>query len=265
MKFTFGIITGAIAVSTVAFAASALEGPNKSTDEAEHPARSDSREMRGERLGRTSKASDLVGMEVRNYQNEKLGKIEDLAVDLQAGRIVHVIVTTGGFAGIGNTLHAVPPGALHYDSTNKVVHLDSTREKLEAAPKFEMSKWDESSDPDRVTEVYRTYKVEPYFSTNNASAADNTARNVRDRNSGTLTPLDQGNSQADIDTTAQIRKGILAGKNMSVNARNVKVITNKGMVTLRGPVNTAEEKRLIGEIAANASRMEDVDNQLEVK
>lgn len=81
----------------------------------------------------------------------------------------------------------------------------------------------------------------------------------------TLTPLDQGNSQADMDTTAQIRKEVIAGKGMSVNAKNVKIITNRGQVTLRGPVNTAEEKRLIGDIAIRIALLENVDNQLEVK
>ena len=80
-----------------------------------------------------------------------------------------------------------------------------------------------------------------------------------------MTPLNQGNSKADIDTTAQIRKEVVAGKSMSVNAKNVKIITNQGRVTLRGPVNTAEEKRLIGEIANRIARSENVDNQLDVK
>jgi hyperosmotically inducible periplasmic protein len=52
---------------------------------------------------------------------------------------------------------------------------------------------------------------------------------------------------------------------MSMNARNVKVITRDGRVTLRGPVNTAEEKRLIGEIAERSASAGNVDNQLEVK
>ena len=94
---------------------------------------------------------------------------------------------------------------------------------------------------------------------------DNTARNVRDRDNATLTPLDQGNSKADVDRTAQIRKEILAQESMSVDAKNVKVITNDGHVTLRGPVNTADEKRLIGEISVKVAGLEKVDNQLEVK
>ena len=90
-------------------------------------------------------------------------------------------------------------------------------------------------------------------------------RNVRDRNDRSLTPLNQGNSKADVATTAQIRKEIIATKDMSVNGKNVKVITIDGRVTLRGPVGTSEEKRLIGEIASNLVQVANVDNQLEVK
>jgi len=95
--------------------------------------------------------------------------------------------------------------------------------------------------------------------------ADNTERNMRDRDARTLTPLDQGNSQPDLDTTAQIRKEIIGGKDMSMNAKNVKIITNTGKVTLRGPVNSAEEKRIIGEIAERVAKAGNVTNQLEVK
>lgn len=93
---------------------------------------------------------------------------------------------------------------------------------------------------------------------------DNTRLNVRDRDSRTLTPLDQGNSQADVDTTAQIRKEIMADSDMTTNAKNVKIITLNGHVTLRGPVNTADEKVRIGEIADRIANAGNVDNQLEL-
>ncbi len=98
-----------------------------------------------------------------------------------------------------------------------------------------------------------------------AQNADNTERNVSDRSNQTLTPMDQGNSKADLATTAKIRKEIIASNQMSVNAQNVKVITNAGKVTLRGPVDTDKEKRLIGEIAVRCASPGNVDNQLEVK
>jgi putative membrane protein len=94
---------------------------------------------------------------------------------------------------------------------------------------------------------------------------DNTARNVRDRDSRTLTPLDQGSSKSDTEITAQIRKEIIATENMSVNARNVKIITQNGKVTLRGPVETAKEKSVIGDIASRVVRSENVVSELEVK
>ncbi len=91
-----------------------------------------------------------------------------------------------------------------------------------------------------------------------------TARHVRDQDDQTRKPLVQGNSRADRETTAQIRKEIIAGENMSMNAQNVKIITRDGQVTLRGPVNSAEEKRAIGEIAVRITNEKAVDNQLEI-
>lgn len=79
-----------------------------------------------------------------------------------------------------------------------------------------------------------------------------------------LTPLDQGSSRYDTETTAKIRREILASGKMSITAQNVKIITSNGRVTLRGPVNTPEEKRLIGELAARHVSPTQLDNFLEV-
>ena len=92
----------------------------------------------------------------------------------------------------------------------------------------------------------------------------NTGVNVRDRDSTAKTPLDQKENKADIATTADIRKQIVDSK-MSVDAHNVKVITQDGKVTLRGPVKTAAEKTKIEEIARAVAGGNNVDNQLEVK
>ncbi len=51
---------------------------------------------RADRLNGAAKASDLIGMKVKNYQDEKLGEVEDLAVDVESGRLVQVILSTGG-------------------------------------------------------------------------------------------------------------------------------------------------------------------------
>ena len=95
--------------------------------------------------------------------------------------------------------------------------------------------------------------------------ADNTGRNVRDRDHRTLTPTDQGNSESDRDITAQIRREIVANDALSTNAHNVKIITMDGVVTLRGPVKTTQEKVTVGAVAQRASGVRRVDNQLEIE
>ena len=215
-------------------------------------------------LGFVQQASKLMGTSVKNLQDEKLGKVENFMVDLSAGRIVAVIISSGGFIGMGDELSAVPPTALRFNAEHDTLRLDASKEMLASSPHFKANEWPDLSQPDYAGGIYRAYKVEPYFTTDATTGADNTRQNVRDRDNRTLTPLDQGSSQADMNTTAQIRKAIVADKGMSVNARNVKVITKNGQVTLRGPVSTAEEKRRIEEIANRIGRSENVNNQLEV-
>ena len=194
------------------------------------------------RLSQLQRASKIIGMSVKNLQDEKLGKVENMLVDLPSGRIVTLIVSSGGFLGIGDELSAVPPAAFRFTAERDILQLDATKEMLSNAPHFKANQWPDFAQPSYAGSVYRAYKIEPYFNTDATTDADNTRRNVSDRDNRTVTPLDQKNSKADVETTAQIRKEIIAAKDMSVNARNVKIITNNGRVTLRGPVSTAEEK-----------------------
>ena len=93
---------------------------------------------------------------------------------------------------------------------------------------------------------------------------NNTAANVRDRDGDTKTPIDQNENKKDIDTTANIRKRVVDTK-MSTDAHNVKIITQDGRVTLRGPVKSADEKKNIEEIARAVAGDSNVDSQLEVQ
>ena len=71
---------------------------------------------------------------------------------------------------------------------------------------------------------------------------DNSGRNVRDRDNQTKTPGDQSENEADRTITQNIRQAITADNSLSTNAKNVKIITNDGTVTLRGPVKSEKEK-----------------------
>ena len=94
---------------------------------------------------------------------------------------------------------------------------------------------------------------------------DNTAKNERDKSGETLTSGDQGNSPEDIKISQEIRKAVVKDDTLSATGKNIKIITIEGKVTLRGPVNSAEEKRKIEEIAGGVAGPAKTVNELEVK
>lgn len=94
---------------------------------------------------------------------------------------------------------------------------------------------------------------------------DNTAINERDRSGETETSGDQSNTSADLKITQAIRQALVKDSELSITAKNIKVITNNGQVTLRGPVKNAQEKAKISQLAKSAAGGAQIDNQVEVK
>jgi hyperosmotically inducible protein len=209
-------------------------------------------------LGPTQRASELIGMTVQNNAGEKLGKVEDLVVDVNSGRVVDVVVSSGGFLGIGSDFSVVPPRAFRIDRDQKIAFTDTTKDQWAAAPHFKNDQWP-TMDADYTARSYTAFGYQPYFE------ADSTGRNVRDREGQNLTPIDQGTSTADLDTTRRIRREIMRDTTLSSNARNVKIITVNGHVTLRGPVDDDAQKASVEAIAKRISPDSVVDNQLDVK
>jgi osmotically-inducible protein OsmY len=100
---------------------------------------------------------------------------------------------------------------------------------------------------------------------NQKSKPDNTATNERDRSGETKTPGDQSNSSADLKVTQAIRQALMKDSELSTTAKNIKIITANGQVTLRGPVKTAQEKTKVDQIAKSAAGGAQIDDQLDVK
>jgi osmotically-inducible protein OsmY len=96
------------------------------------------------------------------------------------------------------------------------------------------------------------------------TAPDNTGRNVQDRSGATLTSGDQSESEADRALTQRLRQAVVADDSLSTTAHNIKIITIKGVVTLRGPVNSVQEKTNIDAKAQQIAGATKVDNQLEI-
>lgn len=316
------------------------------------------------RLGAEKTFREFNQIRIRNFQDESLGRIVDLGIDLVNGRIVEVLVVSDSSLDVGDKIVAVPPLALVADPLNGVYRTDMSTEAYKTAPAIDLSQWEDAGRSDKVASVYRFFGQEPYFleTGNTASKTEarpkvtlgyversskilnlpvqnfkgdkfgkvwtltfdiingriltviimapgllntksiipatalsfNDKRNVlllddsklefseepryvfteaafgNDASSQeesykgphTSVALEQGNSYRDVDTTVRINKDIRA---MKIKARDVQVGTIHGRVTLRGQVNTSEDKQHINEIAIAASRLELVDNQITVR
>lgn len=117
-----------------------------------------------------------------------------------------------------------------------------------------------------VATPYLANAAEPVTNENTemrAGDASNTGINKRDRDDQTLTPMDQMNNESDLNTTQDIRQALMDSE-LSMDAKNIKVITRNGAVTLRGPVKTAAEVEEISVLVKAIPGIKSVDNQLQV-
>ena len=102
-------------------------------------------------------------------------------------------------------------------------------------------------------------------STPSQERQDNTRINQRDRNPGEATADQQKANPADRDLTSKIRKAIVGDKTLSTYAHNVKVISQNGTVTLKGPVRSDAEMKSILAKAQDMAGADKVVNEMAVQ
>ena len=110
------------------------------------------------------KASELIGMNVNNSSDQKIGDISNLGLDLQASRVAYVILGSGGVLGVGDKLYVMPPNAFTLGSDRKSLVSGIDKAKLEGAPTLNGQNWGQISDAQFATRVYRHYGKQPYWS-----------------------------------------------------------------------------------------------------
>jgi sporulation protein YlmC with PRC-barrel domain len=124
-------------------AATATTGQQATEAQARTTAQTDARA--GADWERQHRASKIIGMDVVNKQGEKVGDIHDIVLD-QQGNVSHAVVSTGGFLGIGERLHAVPWNSLDRDAEEQKIVLDVDRDRLRNAPGFDRNNWPNLTD-----------------------------------------------------------------------------------------------------------------------
>ncbi|HEX4241152.1 MAG TPA: PRC-barrel domain-containing protein [Steroidobacteraceae bacterium] len=104
-------------------------------------------------------ADTLLGNDVYNASNDKLGTIKELMIDMSSGRISYAVLSFGGFLGMGDRLFAVPWQALQLDTNNKRFVLNVSKDRLKDAPGFDKDHWPVMADTSWSTGVYAFYGV----------------------------------------------------------------------------------------------------------
>lgn len=104
-------------------------------------------------------ADTLLGNDVYNQADEKLGTIKEFMIDMQTGKISYAVLSFGGFLGMGDRLFAVPWQALVLDTVNKRFMLNISKEKLKNAPGFDKDHWPTMADTAWASEVHSFYGV----------------------------------------------------------------------------------------------------------
>ena len=90
-------------------------------------------------------ATSIIGDSVENKQGEKIGKIKDIMLNTEDGRIQYLIIEFGGFMGFGEKLFAVPFSGLTLNGKNVDFVLNMEKEFLEKAPGFDVNHWPETN------------------------------------------------------------------------------------------------------------------------
>lgn len=206
------------------------------------------------------RASQVIGLNVKNAGDETIGEVKDLVLDMKSGEILAVVISSGGFLGMADTLSAVPVSVLRYDANTKAFKTKLTKEQLGKAPQFKTGAWPDYDDAAN-TEALRTYRDSVG---GDVTAPDNSAQNEKAKNKDVMIPTDQGNSDKDVQITKDIRASIMA-TDLSFNAKNIKIITRDEKVVLKGVVENHAEHAAILKIARNHANSAKITDELEAK
>jgi hypothetical protein len=105
----------------------------------------------------------VIGSKIVNQENEDLGKIEDVVIDAEAGRITYAVLSFGGFLGMGDKYFAIPWQAFRFMATDRYAVLNIDKQLLENAPGFDKEHWPDMADSTWGNQILSHYGYLPYW------------------------------------------------------------------------------------------------------
>jgi sporulation protein YlmC with PRC-barrel domain len=106
-------------------------------------------------------ASTLIGEEVYGNNDEYLGDVKEIMLDMRNGKVGYAVLSFGGFLGLGEKLFAVPWNALKLDTVNKRFTLNADKDRLKDAPGFDKDDWPDMADQSWSSQVHSYYGTTP--------------------------------------------------------------------------------------------------------
>lgn len=109
-------------------------------------------------------ASTLDSDRVLSSDGAEVGKVKEIMLDVESGRIAYMVMSSGGFLGVGDKLLAVPWNALTLDTDRKCFVVALNSERVKNAPGFDKGHWPSMADRTWASSVHQYYGREPYWS-----------------------------------------------------------------------------------------------------
>ena len=104
-------------------------------------------------------ADNVVGVDVRNTQDENLGEVEAVMLDKMSGKVAYVVLSYGGFLGMGDKLFALPWSIFSYDDEDDCFRIALDKEKLKNSPGFDKDHWPDMSNTTWSTNINKYYGI----------------------------------------------------------------------------------------------------------
>lgn len=191
-------------------------------------------------------ASDVIGKDVVNRQQEIVGEVSDMLVDLSGQRVTFAIISAGRMFKDRDRIFAVPARALTLSSDGRRMVIDASRQQFEQARPFDNRAWQAAGLSGGI-EIY-------LFEDGRLIPQPPSA-----------TPFDQSETRSDRQLTQQLRRALMQDDSLSLTAKNVKIVTRDGRIMLNGQVLSERERNSVQRWAEQLAGAQNVDNQLEIR
>jgi osmotically-inducible protein OsmY len=282
-NFIYALVVGGLALTTTNLTAQGTEEPLPVKSQSQATTAQQGQLSKEGNLTRASyatclKTSSLIGTAVRDQSGERLGKVNDLVVNLSSQAAPFAIIEYGGALGIGVTRVAVPLTEFKWSSEPKQLTFAGTKEQFQSASVAPTGGWTAVAGEDWAKNIDRFYgqpvTEQPRFERQEATGMEEGREAVRtpaEHSKGATRLLNQLpgatpgiNNTVSTDEYVNEKVNSVVRQNMGDRAENIQITIKNGRVTLKGKAASQEQKQAIENQIKAVPGVDQVDNRLMV-